>query len=90
MALDIKQAIAAARMHFEEILPELASRADVRVEEIEREGPNWAITLSVPLPDNTSGVASLFSKGLFGYRTAKIVVVDGDQGGFVALRQRAA
>jgi hypothetical protein len=90
MALDIKQAIAAARIHFEEILPELASGADVRVEEIEREGSNWAITLSVPPPDNSNSMAALFSKGPFGYRSAKVIVVDGDQGNFIALRQRAA
>jgi hypothetical protein len=91
MALDIKQAILAARVHFEEILPELASRSDVRVEEIEREGPNWRITLSVPPPEGTSVTSALFTpKGLFGLRTAKVVVINGDSGEFVALRQHAA
>jgi hypothetical protein len=87
MALDLKEVIHAAKVHFEELLPEYASEPP-RVEEIEREGPansNWVITLSVPSNDLASG------RGPFGYgRIAKVVVVSGENGEFVALRQRAA
>jgi hypothetical protein len=90
MALDLKEVIHAAKDHFEELLPEYAS-APPRVEEIEREGPAnsyWAITLSVPAP---SGVDLATGRGPFGYgRIAKVVVVSGENGRFIALRQRAA
>ncbi len=90
MPLDVKQAILAARTHFEDILPDLALRTEVRVEEIEKEGPNWAVTLSVPMPKEALAENLFSSRGPFGLRTAKVVVVDGTDGKFVALRQRAA
>jgi hypothetical protein len=63
----------------------------IRLEEIEKEGDNWAVTFSVPNP-NYSPQALL--DGIRSARTmariAKIVVVDGTEGKLVALRERAA
>ena len=88
MSLDIKQAIEAARLHFVEVMPELGMKQDLRLEEIEREGKNWAVTFSAP---STTGNDFVLNRSPFGYnRVAKIVVVDGKDGSFVALRQRAA
>jgi hypothetical protein len=88
MSLNLKQVIEAAREHFRELLPEFAKMQDIRLEEIEREGKNWAVTLSAP-SDASNDIVVLRSP--FGYnRIAKIVVVDGSDGRFVALRQRAA
>ena len=90
MALDIKEVISAARTHFNELLPEYADAAP-RLEEIEKEGPRdsyWAVTLSVPAPSNNDVVGA---RGPFGYnRIAKVVVVSGENGRFIAMRQRAA
>jgi hypothetical protein len=81
MALTAKEAIQAARTHFLEILPEAE---EVRLEEIERHGDDWAITFSVPS-------ATFLGSGPFGFgRNAKVIVVDGMTGEFVALKQRAA
>ena len=91
MSLDIKEVIQIARAQFKELLPELSihDTADVRVEEIEREGDNWAITFSVPNPKFTLG-ALMGASSLYGTRIAKVVVVDGSKGQFLALRERAA
>jgi hypothetical protein len=87
MSLDVKQAIHAAREHFVGLLPEIGSVQDVQLEEIEREGKNWAVTFSIPAKGSTPFQFS----STFGYnRIGKIVVVDGTDGKFIALRQRAA
>ncbi len=93
MSLNIKEVIQVARAQFTELLPELSihNTADVRVEEIESEGDNWAITFSVP---NPSYSAEAILGGIRNARTlariGKVVVVDGSQGQFLALRDRAA
>lgn len=92
MSLGVKEVIQIARAQFQELLPDLSIQAtDIRLEEIEREGNNWAITFSVLAADHgpsaLMGVkASLMSLG----RVAKTVVVDGTDGKLMALRQRAA
>lgn len=87
MALTVKEAIVAARAHFAELLPEIAKVEDIRLEEIERSGEDWAITFSVPGGSSLSG----FTGSPFGLnRLAKVVVVDGTDGKFVSLKQRAA
>jgi hypothetical protein len=81
MALTAKEAIQAARTHFVDILPEAD---EIRLEEIERNGGDWAITFSVPSTTFLGG-------GPFGFgRVAKVIVVDGLTGEFVSLKQRAA
>ncbi|MGD0096461.1 MAG: hypothetical protein ABSB60_08200 [Terracidiphilus sp.] len=99
MSLDIKQVIKVAREQFKELAPELPIEPqDLRLEEIEREGSNWALTFSVPNPNyrpesSFLGAAALMSGGYrasSAIRIAKVVVVDGNDGQFVALRQRAA
>jgi hypothetical protein len=93
MSLDIKEVIQVARAQFKELAPELSIDAsDIRLEEIEREGENWALTFSVPNPALT--IAEAFMLGgrsaTDGVRIAKVVVVDGSKGQFLALRERAA
>ena len=81
MALTVKEAIEAARAYLADLYPESAS--SLRMEEIERQGSDWAITLSMSGPT--------FGAGEFGFgRVAKVVVVDGANGSFVSLKQRAA
>ncbi len=92
MSLDVKEVIQIAREQFKELLPEMSIDAtDVRLEELEREGANWAVTLSVT---NNGGMGSLLSgvaRPMMALgRVAKVVVVDGTDGKLVALRQRAA
>jgi hypothetical protein len=97
MALDVKEAIVAAREHFLELLPEIVKSGEVkegetRLEEIEKDGDNWAVTLSVPVRESSS---TFYMKNIGGNssgfnRFAKVVVVDGYTGKFVALKQRAA
>jgi hypothetical protein len=93
MSLDIKEVIQIARAQFTELLPELSihNTADVRVEEIVREGENWAITFSVPNPKfSNPAAAPMGGSPFYGARIAKVVVVDGSKGQFLALRERAA
>jgi hypothetical protein len=63
----------------------------VRLEELEKEGNNWAVTLSVPNPDyNSKSVLEgiLTARNLA--RIAKVIVIDGEQGNLLAVRKRAA
>jgi hypothetical protein len=98
MSLDIREVIQIARAQFKELAPELPIEPqDMRLEEIEREGSNWALTFSVPNPNyrlESPFRASIAVLGGWGtssaIRIARVVVVDGDNGQFVALRQRAA
>ena len=64
---------------------------DIRLEEIEKEGENWAVTFSVPNPSYRpdallAGIRNARNLA----RIAKVVVVDGSEGKLVALRERAA
>lgn len=92
MSLNVKEAIQIARSQFEELLPELSIETrDIRLEEIEKEGSNWAITFSVSNPNYNRGAAVLAgSHSSWSARIAKIVVVNESDGKFVALRERAA
>jgi hypothetical protein len=68
-----------------------AIRDDIRLEEIEKEGDNWAVTFSVPNPSFRpdallEGIRSARNLA----RVAKVVVVDGSEGKLIALRERAA
>ena len=71
--------------------PPRFKRADIRLEELEKEGKNWAITLSVPNPDyNPSALLEGIRTARNLARIAKVIVIDGDQGELIALRERAA
>lgn len=64
---------------------------DIRLEELEREGTNWAVTLSVPNPNyNPSALLEGIRNAREMARIAKVIVIDGEQGTLVALRERAA
>ncbi|MGH9344110.1 MAG: hypothetical protein ACRD19_10150 [Terriglobia bacterium] len=64
---------------------------DVRLEELEKEGENWAVTLSVPNPDFKPGdLLEGIRHARQLARVAKVVVIDGKEGKLVALRERAA
>ncbi len=92
MSLDIKEVIQIARAQFKELLPDLSiETTDIRVEEIEREGENWAITFSVPNPNySPEALLAGIRNARTSARVAKVVVVDGAEGQFLALRERAA
>jgi hypothetical protein len=95
MSLGIKEVIQIAREQFKELAPEFSIDAtDVRLEEIEREGDNWALTFSVPNPKFSaySSAAAILGGGsaIDGARIAKVVVVEGSKGQFLALRERTA
>ena len=63
---------------------------DIRVEELEKEGENWAVTLSVPNPDFKPGdLLEGIRQARQLARVAKVVVID-SEGNLVALRERAA
>ena len=65
--------------------------SDIRLEELEREGENWAVTLSVPNPDyNPSALLEGIRNARTLARIAKVIVIDGQEGRLVALRERAA
>lgn len=93
MSLNVKEVIQIARAQFKELLPELSIHTtDVRLEEIEREGTNWAITFSVSNPNYTPTASILagIHSARYGGRYAKVIVVDDSDGKLVALRERAA
>jgi len=106
MSLEIKQVIDLAREQFKALLPDLGLEvrqlapkkgmlpplriSDIRVEELEKEGGNWAVTLSVPNPtfkegDLLEGIRQARQLA----RVAKVIVID-SEGKLVALRERAA
>jgi len=91
MALEITEAIETARRYLTQIVPD-AALGDPRMEEIERDDGKWVVTFSF-LPSGRSAVGSnlIGPRSPFGVgRTAKVVVVNGVTGDFVALKQRAA
>jgi hypothetical protein len=66
-------------------------QSDIRLEELEREGQNWAVTLSVPNPDfKPSALLEGIRNARDMARIAKVVVIDGEEGKLIALRERAA
>ncbi|MGC9222615.1 MAG: hypothetical protein ACP5E2_01745 [Terracidiphilus sp.] len=95
MPLTVREAIHAARTHLQELMPEIASVKpdEIRLEEIERCGDlDWAITFSLP-GSRVTGTSTLggFPTTPFGFdRIAKVVIVDGSDGKFASLKQRAA
>lgn len=96
MSLDIKQAIQIGRTQLRELLPEFVNDSvnpsDIRLEEIERDGDNWAITFSFPRPNFDQDNPVLRMSAAFEgrvQRQAKIILVDGKDGKFLALRERA-
>ena len=71
--------------------PPRIQRTDIRLEELEKEGDNWAITLSVPNPDyNSSALLEGIRSARNLARIAKVIVVNGEDGRLIALRERAA
>jgi len=71
-------------------LIDIALQYRVRLEELEKEGENWAVTLSAPNPDFKSGdLMEGIRQARRLARVAKVVVID-SEGNLVALRERAA
>ena len=67
------------------------STENIRLEELEKEGENWAVTLSVPNPDYSSAaLLEGIRNARIMARIAKVVVIDGKEGKLIALRERAA
>ena len=106
MSLTVKEVIQVARSHFLELLPALAIypeppavkrswlESSIRLEELEREEGNWAVTLSVPNPDFKEGdLLEGIRQARRLARVAKVLIIDGETGTLVALRdiqERAA
>jgi hypothetical protein len=106
MSLDVKGVIQVARAQFKELLPELviippapirgvpspkSCAEDIRLEELEKEGENWAVTLSVPNPNyRPDALLEGIRNARDLARIAKVIVIDGEEGKLVALRERAA
>jgi hypothetical protein len=97
MSLDIRQAIQFGKTQLTALLPEfaikIASPSDLRLEEIKRDGENWALTFSFPNPDYplSDPVRMLGTPHTqWGPRLAKVVVVDGTDGKLLELREREA
>jgi hypothetical protein len=64
---------------------------DIRLEELERDGDNWVITLSVPNPNfNPNAFLEGIRNARHLARIAKVIVIDGKEGQLLALRERAA
>jgi hypothetical protein len=71
--------------------PPRIERSDIRLEELEKEGDNWAVTLSVPNPDyNSSALLEGIRSARNLARIAKVIVINGEDGKLIALRERAA
>ncbi|MGO8760360.1 MAG: hypothetical protein ACLQG3_19770 [Terracidiphilus sp.] len=71
--------------------PPRPGRIDIRLEELEKEGNNWAVTLSIPNPDyNPQALLHGIRNARNLARIAKVIVIDGEEGKLVALRERAA
>ena len=71
--------------------PPSLSLIDIRLEELEKEGTNWAVTLSVPNPDfKHSDLLEGIRQARNLARVAKVFVIDGESGSLIALRERAA
>jgi hypothetical protein len=70
----------------------LDQRAEtIRLEELEKEGENWAVTLSVPNPDFKDGdLLEGIRRARNLARVAKVFIIDGEKGTLVAMRERAA
>jgi hypothetical protein len=68
--------------------------SSIRLEELEREEGNWAVTLSVPNPDFKEGdLLEGIRQARRLARVAKVLIIDGETGTLVALRdiqERAA
>jgi hypothetical protein len=72
-------------------LLEIRDQNMIRLEEIEREGDNWAVTFSVPNPNyNPDALLAGIRNARNLARIAKVIVVDGSEGKLLALRERAA
>lgn len=64
---------------------------EIRLEELERDGANWVVTLSAPNPDfKESDLLEGIRRARMLARVAKVIVIDGETGNLVALRERAA
>lgn len=75
-----------------ELSPQLKRlESSIRLEELEKEGDNWAVTLSVPNLDYNSNA---LLEGIRSARNlahiAKVIVINGEDGKLIALRERAA
>jgi len=73
------------------VFESVESIENIRLEELEKEGRNWAVTLSVPNPafDSAALLEGIRSARNLA-RIAKVIVIDGEDGKLVALRERAA
>lgn len=80
MSIDVKNAVELAGKYLSDLLQ--IPVANMLLEEVERSGPYWKVTLSYPDPSGSF-------RTLVGGRTYKVVELDADNGEFVAVKIRA-
>jgi hypothetical protein len=83
--IDAKEAVQKAVEYLQSLVPTQIGQNPI-LEELEREGPNWNVTLSyVPAPQNPYGITL---GGPVGARQYKIFKIKGDNGEVLSMKIR--
>ncbi len=96
--LNPREAAQKALGYIQEIMPDLAETQDIRLEEVESETietqdraklPIWKLTFSIGDPETAKFLGHQVTP--FGFkRVAKIVTLNAEDGGLIAIKQYAA
>jgi hypothetical protein len=96
--LNPREATQKALGYIQEIMPDLAEKQDIRLEEVETETietperaklPIWKLTFSIGDPEPAKFIGQQVTP--FGFkRVAKIVTLNAEDGGLIAIKQYAA
>jgi hypothetical protein len=96
--LSPREATLKALGYIQEIMPDLAGAQDIRLEEVESETvetheraklPVWRLTFSIGDPETAKFIGQQITP--FGFkRVAKIVTLNAEDGGLIAIKQYAA
>ena len=96
--LNPREASQRALGYIQEIMPDLAETQDIRLEEVESETiktaeraklPIWKLTFSIGDPETAKFLGQQVTP--FGFkRVAKIVTLNAEDGGLIAIKQYAA
>jgi hypothetical protein len=78
--LDVKHAVARAMQYFKDLVP---STSDLGLEEVEKSGPNWLITLGY-----TDKAANPFAALSGGGRAYKVISINAETGEAVSMKIR--
>ncbi len=96
--LNPREATQKALGYIQEIMPDLAGTQDIRLEEVETETietaeraklPIWKLTFSIGDPEKAKFLGQQITP--FGFkRVAKVVTLNAEDGGLIAIKQYAA